>query len=37
MTHPASVVFLLEVDNTLLNNDMIVANLKRYMTRVLGH
>jgi len=32
--HP--VVFLLDVDNTLLDNDRISANLKRYLTREVG-
>jgi len=36
MTQPAPVVFLLDVDNTLLDNDRIVADLKRYLTQVLG-
>src|SRR5947209_4830827 len=31
-----SVVFLLDVDNTLVDNDRIAADLKRYLTRVVG-
>jgi FMN phosphatase YigB (HAD superfamily) len=31
MTQPAPVVFLLDVDNTLLDNDRIVADLKRHL------
>ena len=34
MTHP--VVFLLDVDNTLLDNDRVAADLKRYLTREVG-
>jgi haloacid dehalogenase-like hydrolase len=30
------VVFLLDVDNTLLDNDRIAADLKRYLTRAVG-
>jgi FMN phosphatase YigB (HAD superfamily) len=36
MTQTASVVFLLDVDNTLLDNDWIVADLKRYLTQAFG-
>src|ERR671936_306282 len=32
--HP--VVFLLDVDNTLLDNDRVAADLKRYLTREVG-
>ncbi len=31
------VVFLLDVDNTLLDNDRVTADLKRYLERELGH
>jgi FMN phosphatase YigB (HAD superfamily) len=31
-----SVVFLLDVDNTLLDNDRVVADLKRHLSRALG-
>src|SRR5256712_7519489 len=31
-----SVVFLLDVDNTLVDNDRIAADLKRYLTREVG-
>src|SRR5262245_7957785 len=30
------VVFLLDVDNTLLDNDRVVADLRRHLTRTLG-
>jgi len=33
MTPPAAVVFLLDVDNTLLDNDRIIADLKRHLTQ----
>jgi len=36
MSQPAKVVFLLDVDNTLLNNDRIIADLQRHMTRAFG-
>jgi FMN phosphatase YigB (HAD superfamily) len=38
MTPPAraDVVFLLDVDNTLLDNDRVIEDLRRYMTRELG-
>src|ERR1700758_1248779 len=32
-----SVVFLFDVDNTLLDNDRIAADLKRYLEREVGH
>jgi FMN phosphatase YigB (HAD superfamily) len=35
-TQPASVVFLLDVDNTLLDNDRIAADLKRHLTQAFG-
>jgi FMN phosphatase YigB (HAD superfamily) len=35
MTSP--VVFLLDVDNTLLDNDRVVADLMRYLDKALGH
>ena len=35
MTSP--VVFLLDVDNTLLDNDRVVADLMRYLDKSLGH
>jgi FMN phosphatase YigB (HAD superfamily) len=31
------VVFLVDVDNTLLDNDRITADLRRYLERKLGH
>ncbi|MFL5338899.1 MAG: HAD family hydrolase [Gemmataceae bacterium] len=34
MTHP--VVFLLDVDNTLLDNDQVIADLKEHLTRAFG-
>jgi FMN phosphatase YigB (HAD superfamily) len=36
MTQPAAVVFLLDVDNTLLDNDRVTADLKRHMTQAFG-
>jgi FMN phosphatase YigB (HAD superfamily) len=36
MTQPAPVVFLLDVDNTLLDNDRIIDDLKRYLTQAFG-
>ena len=36
MTTPNEVVFLLDVDNTLLDNDRVQADLKRYLEREFG-
>jgi hypothetical protein len=36
MTEPSPVVFLLDVDNTLLDNDRVAADLKRHLTRAFG-
>lgn len=36
MTHPVPVVFLLDVDNTLLDNDRIIDDLKRHLARAFG-
>jgi FMN phosphatase YigB (HAD superfamily) len=36
MTERARVVFLLDVDNTLLDNDRVAADLKRYLIREIG-
>lgn len=36
MSQPDTVVFLLDVDNTLLDNDQIYADLKRHMTQAFG-
>jgi FMN phosphatase YigB (HAD superfamily) len=36
MTQPASVVFLLDVDNTLLDNDRIIDDLKQHLTEAFG-
>ena len=36
MTQPAPVVFLLDVDNTLLDNDAIIADLRRHLIEVFG-
>ena len=36
MTPANPIVFLLDVDNTLLDNDAVAADLKRYLTRVFG-
>ncbi len=36
MTTRSAVVFLLDVDNTLIDNDRVAADLKRYLTREVG-
>jgi FMN phosphatase YigB (HAD superfamily) len=36
MSPPPKVVFLLDVDNTLIDNDRIAADLKKHMTRAFG-
>jgi hypothetical protein len=36
MSEPASVVFLLDVDNTLLDNDRVAADLKKHLTAAFG-
>jgi hypothetical protein len=36
MTQPAPVVFLLDVDNTLLDNDRIIDDLKAHLTQAFG-
>jgi FMN phosphatase YigB (HAD superfamily) len=36
MNPSSKVVFLLDVDNTLLDNDRVAADLQKYMTRALG-
>lgn len=36
MTHPSPVVFLLDVDNTLLDNDRVTADLKQHLTQAFG-
>jgi hypothetical protein len=36
MTQPAPVVFLLDVDNTLLDNDRIIDDLKQHLTQEFG-
>jgi len=36
-TRNEKVVFLLDVDNTLLDNDRVAADLKRYLTREVGY
>ena len=36
MTEVAPVVFLLDVDNTLLDNDRIIADLKQHLTQSFG-
>ena len=36
MTQLAPVVFLLDVDNTLLDNDRIIADLKQYLAQAFG-
>jgi hypothetical protein len=37
MTAESPVVFLVDVDNTLLDNDRIAADLKRHLEREIGH
>jgi FMN phosphatase YigB (HAD superfamily) len=37
MTHRSPVVFLIDVDNTLLDNDRIAADLRRHLEREVGH
>lgn len=37
MTKVERVVFLLDVDNTLLDNDRVAADLKRHLTEAFGH
>jgi FMN phosphatase YigB (HAD superfamily) len=34
---PEKVVFLFDVDNTLLDNDQVVADLMRYLEDEIGH
>jgi len=36
MTEPATVVFLLDVDNTLLDNDAVVADMRQHLTSAFG-
>jgi len=36
MAAPSPVVFLLDVDNTLIDNDRVAADLKRYLRREVG-
>lgn len=36
MINPAPVVFLLDVDNTLLDNDRIIADLREHLTQAFG-
>ncbi|HUL80419.1 MAG TPA: HAD family hydrolase [Vicinamibacteria bacterium] len=36
MTPPASIVFLLDVDNTLLDNDRVIADLQRHLAQAFG-
>src|SRR5713226_832628 len=36
MSEPAQIVWLLDVDNTLLDNDRITADLKRHLTQAFG-
>ena len=36
MSAPAEIVFLLDVDNTLLDNDQVQADLRTYLTREFG-
>jgi FMN phosphatase YigB (HAD superfamily) len=36
MTEPAALVFLLDVDNTLLDNDRVIADLKEHLAQAFG-
>ncbi|HUX88844.1 MAG TPA: HAD family hydrolase, partial [Chloroflexota bacterium] len=36
MTNASDVVFLLDVDNTLLDNDAVERDLRRHLTQALG-
>lgn len=36
MTQPAPIVFLIDVDNTLLDNDRIIDDLKQHLTQAFG-
>ena len=36
MMQPAPIVFLLDVDNTLLDNDQVTEDLKRHLTQAFG-
>jgi FMN phosphatase YigB (HAD superfamily) len=36
VTPPASIVFLLDVDNTLLDNDRVIADLRRHLGQAFG-
>jgi phosphoglycolate phosphatase-like HAD superfamily hydrolase len=36
MTPPASIAFLLDVDNTLLDNDRVIADLQRHLAQAFG-
>ena len=37
MSAPQNIVFLLDVDNTLIDNDHIQADLQKYLDREVGH
>jgi FMN phosphatase YigB (HAD superfamily) len=34
---PSGIVFLFDVDNTLLDNDRVTEDLQRYLEREVGH
>ena len=34
---PSGIVFLFDVDNTLLDNDRVTKDLQRYLEREVGH
>jgi FMN phosphatase YigB (HAD superfamily) len=36
MTHPQDTVFLFDIDNTLLDNDRVTADLRKHLTREFG-
>jgi FMN phosphatase YigB (HAD superfamily) len=36
MSHPKQIVFLLDVDNTLIDNDRVAADLKRHLIQAFG-
>ncbi len=36
MTRPEPVVFLLDVDNTLVDNDAVIADMREHLTKAFG-
>ncbi len=37
MNEPSRIVFLFDVDNTLLDNDRVTEDLRRYLEHEVGH